>query len=545
VSPLIQDPLLQAVFSESSTPGLELEVVEEKPQLVIINGKGITNPTSRSFAMQWIFEHLYPHLKARGRRKTPFVLLIDEFANLAAQGTTYNKPLAELFDELLAQYARNNRVFITLALQSLDQVSERLAQTLLRSGTIITGRAGSMREARHIADHLFRKDIYRVHHYKKEFGRVDPAPFSRAGYYFVESLSMEKLLSPYFPYYILHEDPQYMGLDLQAEDAAGRIQRLGALEFLCWPAVSEGAVSQDVVSLPLSDAITDPDTGEGIFPDPEQDAALIAQIQHELAARSGIPIAEILQEQEVRLTDGISQKPPQTQLATEAGERQPFTLPNGRQPEQRTAKTTPSLPALDEQQKALLAFLIEHPDTPVSGVYKGLGLSVRKGNEIRDSLKAQGFLLELKLRSAKAGAGRPMKCILPSFQAYELLAIAAPRGRGSMLHRQLQQLIAEGAMAKGYSAHKEKVLVSGTIVDVHLEKGQETIAVEIAIASRPELELAHFRNCLIAGYDLIYAIFADDELMVRTETAIGEAFSAGVVGRVRLLPVSKIGSLGK
>jgi hypothetical protein len=31
-----------------------------------------------------------------------------------------------------------------------------------------------------------------------------------------------------------------MGLDLQEEEAAGKITRLGALEFLCRPAVGEG-----------------------------------------------------------------------------------------------------------------------------------------------------------------------------------------------------------------------------------------------------------------------------------------------------------------
>jgi hypothetical protein len=132
----------------------------------------------------------------------------------------------------------------------------------------------------------------------------------------------------------------------------------------------------------------------------------------------------------------------------------------------------------------LLAFLSEHPDMPVSSVYKGLGISVRKGNEIRESLTKQGFLLELELRSTRAGAGRPMKCMIPSFQAFAQLGIAPPKGRGSVIHRQLQQLVAEGASAKGYSAQTEKVLDNGTIVDVHLEKGAALqIAVEIAIAS--------------------------------------------------------------
>jgi hypothetical protein len=177
IFPLIANPTLQAVFSGSSTPGIVWEEVEAHPQLVIFSFKGITNPATRSFAMQWIIENLYSHLKERGRRKTPFVVTIDEFANLAAVGTTDNKPLADLFDEFLAQYAQNNLIFVTDACQSVDQLDERLRQTVFRLGTLVSGRAGSFREARIVADHLMPKDIHRVHHYKKVWGKVDPPTF--------------------------------------------------------------------------------------------------------------------------------------------------------------------------------------------------------------------------------------------------------------------------------------------------------------------------------------------------------------------------------
>jgi transposase len=178
---LTYDPKLRALFSASTNcPGIEWEEVEANRQMVILNFKGITDPSARRFAMQWIFESLYPHLKTRGRRKTPFVVTIDEFANLVGAGTLDNKPLADLFDEFLAQFARNNRVFLSVALQFVDQVDERLRQTLLRLGTIITGRAGSLREARVIGDHLVRKDIYRIHHHKKVWGKVARRPLSAA-----------------------------------------------------------------------------------------------------------------------------------------------------------------------------------------------------------------------------------------------------------------------------------------------------------------------------------------------------------------------------
>jgi hypothetical protein len=545
VYPVIQDPILRAVFAEASTPGIVWEEVEANPQLVFINGKGITDPASRSFAMQWVWDYLLSHLKGRGRRQTPFVVTIDEFANLVNTGTADNKHLAELFDELFAQYARTNRIFVTLALQSLDQVDERLQRTLLRLRTLITGRAGSPTEARLIGDHLFRKDIYRIHHYKKVFGKVDPVPLIRGvGYQPPESLSQDKLSSPYYPYYILENEPQYMGLDLQAEDAAGRIQQLGALEFLCRPAVSEGAVSQDVVSLALSDAITDPDTGEGIFPDPEQDAALIAQIQHGLAARSGIPISDILSDQDARLTQGTPQNPQQTQPDTEVSERHLPQLTDGTQPEPRSVRETQSRPTLDEQQIALLAFLMTNPDVPIANVYKQLQLSGRKGSAVRESLNQLGLLSELEVRTGRIGAGRPTKFVTPTIAAFELLGKDPPPGRGGVIHRAIQHMVQESALAKDYHVQREKDLGNGGIVDVHLEKGTHRIAVEIAIASKPEREIAHIKHCLSFGYDQVYGIFADEHLLLRTQRLMQETFSREEAGKVRLLPLRQLSLLG-
>jgi hypothetical protein len=217
---------------------------------------------------------------------------------------------------------------------------------------------------------------------------------------------------------------------------------LGALEFLCRPAVREGEVSEEVISFSIRTAISDPETGELQFPDPDQDAARISQVQHRLAARSGIPVTTILKEQEARLTTGTPQKPRKTQPAAMpapvASDATPATpaeeslppvpatsrrIEDAARPVPHSTKKTQSLPTLDEQQKSFLIFISEHPDTPLSALYKALGVSVWKGNEIRDNLKAKGFLTEVELRTGKAGAGRPAKFVLLTFQAFQLFAL--------------------------------------------------------------------------------------------------------------------------
>jgi hypothetical protein len=254
---------------------------------------------------------------------------------------------------------------------------------------------------------------------------------------------------------------------------------------------------------------------------------------------------EILKEQEARLTTGTLPSPCKTQPAAEVNERQPVQLPDGTQPEPRSVRETQSRPTLDEQQKALLTFISEHPDTPVSSLYKELGVSVWKGNEIRDSLKAKGLITEVEVRTGKTTAGRPPKFFLLTFQAYTLFGIEPPTGRGGVLHRHIQHMIRDGATAKGYTAKLEKVLENGAIVDVHLEKPGKKIAIEIAVLSTPEREISHIRNCLAAGYYVqVFTIFCDPHLLARTATAITASFSGEEAEKVRLLPLSQLPQVG-
>jgi hypothetical protein len=81
-------------------------------------------------------------------------------------------------------------------------------------------------------------------------------------------------------------------------------------------------------------------------------------------------------------------------------------------------------------------------------------------------------------------------------------------------------------------------------VDVHLEKGNYRVAVEIAIASKPDREIAHIRNHLASGYNQIYGIFADDQLLSRTQRLLQETFSREEAGKVRLLPLRQLSLLG-
>jgi hypothetical protein len=213
-------------------------------------------------------------------------------------------------------------------------------------------------------------------------------------------------------------------------------------------------------------------------------------------------------------------------------------------PSANSGKTPPppeAKPKLEPEQQAFLEFIIANPDTPISTVYKELQVSVRRGNDLRDSLKIQGLIEEIETRLG--AAGRRTIFFVPTFTAFEILGKEPPPGRGGSIHRHIQRLIEEGAAANGFTAQCEYDLGNGGIVDVHLEKGDYRVAVEIAVASRPSREIAHIKNAIVAGYDRVFDVFVDQRLLDRTQEALLGGFSAENREKIQLLHLSKLNEL--
>jgi hypothetical protein len=345
--------------------------------------RNVLNDETKRFAMLWIFLTLYEFLKQRGRSDVPFVVTIDEFAALTQQVTAGVNPLAVLLYEFINQYMRNNNIWLTVAQQAIYQVDEQLRNTLLSLGNYVFGRVATMEEARVLADALFANDVYRVKHYRNVWGKVDlpPTRYGRISSYDDNG------------YFVLDREPVYMDLTDQLELSAQKLHRLRLFEFLLRPATREGEVSQSVIPISIANFLRDTENDEFQFPD----QALVAKLRSGLAARSGIPIATILKEQEQRLTSGTMQdRQGSAPLAADPADvADPCRIPAKVQPAPQNAGANPSHPTLNEQQKAFLAFLITNPDVPIAAVSKGLKIRAVTATEIRDTLKAHGFLQEL------------------------------------------------------------------------------------------------------------------------------------------------------
>jgi hypothetical protein len=519
VFPFVHDPLHRRLFG-GSTLGINWQDTDKQGERVVLDFHKITDPDTKRFALLWIFNSLDEYLKQRARKDTPFVVTIDEFAALAQQVSDNVNPLAVMIDELIQQYCRHNRIWFNCSFQSLNQIDRQLRNTLLSVGNIVVSRTPAMPEARILADILFRTNPYQVKQIRRVWGR-------------------EAHLSPRLATnVVIDQFDEYMHLTEQQEEYAKLLVRLPQFHFLCRLAPREGEVSQEVIRMSIAAAAQSADIAAA------QDT--VNSARDRLAARSGIPVATVMQELDARLPrEMIEYLPPEpTGQPTGEGRRRQNRNKDMANGDVRQVQTTPSLPTLAEKERAFLAFLAAHPDLPVNQVYKGLRIRAAEVTKIRENLKTQGLIAELEVRPTGTGAGRPLKCLVPTMQAFTLLGSEPPAGRGGVIHRQLQQLIAQGATAKGYTARCEKELGNGAIVDVHLEKGGERVAVEIAVMSHPSRELAHIRQSLSAGYDKVFTVFLDSQLLERTREALGIVFSDAELSRIQLIPVSKLAGIG-
>jgi hypothetical protein len=267
------DPQLKAMFG-SPTPGINWDEVSADNQTVLLDFRNVRGE-NRRFKLLWVFAYLYEWIKARGRSKKPFGLIIDEFVALTQKVLAGENPLAVELDEFIQQYMRSSQIWLTIGLQSPHQLDDQLRQTVLSLGTYLIGQAATMEGARLLADALYLRDPFWVKHWRAVYGR----PYSHS------------------PLDVIAYEPEFMPLEDQTELYANRIRRLKQYQFLLRPAVSEGTISTDVFPINIGTVTQDPVTGQLHFPDRE----LIGEIRSVLAAKTGRPLQALLQEQDASL----------------------------------------------------------------------------------------------------------------------------------------------------------------------------------------------------------------------------------------------------
>ncbi|HXI40975.1 MAG TPA: type IV secretion system DNA-binding domain-containing protein, partial [Bryobacteraceae bacterium] len=110
-------------------------------------------------------------------------------------------------------------------------------------------------------------------------------------------------------------------------------------------------------------------------------------------------------------------------------------------------------------------------------------------------------------------------------------------GRGGEQHKYLQQLIKRWAEGRGYQVTIEKPVLDGLgIVDVVLEKrGCAPIACEISVTTSPEHELANAEKCLAAGFEHIFLVAPDKNVLSRVRTRAASVLNPNQMKKVQFV----------
>jgi hypothetical protein len=271
--PIGLDRRLQAIFG-APKPGIEWDIVSQKRQTVLIDFRQVRDTEMRRFQLLWVFSYLLEWIKARSRSQIPFGVIIDKFPALTLKVGTGDNPLATDLDTFIHEYMRQHTIWLTIGLQSPLQLDDQLQQTVLSLGTYLIGQAPTMAAARVLADALYLRDPFWVKHYC-----IVPDPPPRG-------------MTHWPDWHEPPKEPEYMPLEQQTEIFAQRIRRLKQYQFFLRPALDEGTIGTSVypISIRTIDAGKYPDQG------------ILTPLRKSLAIKSGRKVADLIKEQEARLT---------------------------------------------------------------------------------------------------------------------------------------------------------------------------------------------------------------------------------------------------
>jgi len=265
IEPSFLDPVQRAIFSGSQ--GIDFDVLKEQNVTLLVDFRHVTSTERLRFGMMWVFQWFLAQIRHRGLRQRPIHFCIDELSRMTNQdGPGGNSEFSKDIDTLLSVEARNRGVYVTLMLQGLWQVDERLQASLLSSGNLMLGHQSDLESARSLARHLFQYTGQpMVKRWEPIFSGSPNGPV----------LTGQRAIE-----YSLHEWEHL---------AANAFTKLPGFHFLVRAAEKEGTVTTPLLPMVVKEI--------GNWVNQEK----VATLRRELVRQIGRPLEEVLAEIEQRL----------------------------------------------------------------------------------------------------------------------------------------------------------------------------------------------------------------------------------------------------
>lgn len=171
---------------------------------------------------------------------------------------------------------------------------------------------------------------------------------------------------------------------------------------------------------------------------------------------------------------------------------------------------------LAEHDFEFLQDVMDYQDDGVRVRYKRLGLSVDKGNRLKNQLVGNGILEEQEVKS-----GRSRKLLLRiTRQARSKLGLQDNLGRGSIVHEYWKRFYASRFKEDGYQVDLEAPRNRGR-VDMLATKGSEHIAVEIETGKSDVVW--NVKQDLLSRFNSVLVVATDERALDKVERQLANA----------------------
>lgn len=183
-------------------------------------------------------------------------------------------------------------------------------------------------------------------------------------------------------------------------------------------------------------------------------------------------------------------------------------------PESRTNEETGSHRPISELEERFLRDVLEHPFDGIVRRYSRLNVSRRRGNAIREKLIALGALRPVPVftKNGKVVLVEPSPELSKSLK--KLGAHKTDFRSGGLIHRYWKAKLREYFTSKGWKAVEEKAIGDGHFVDIHVEKGDVKIGVEVEAGSRG---VRNIGKIIKAGYDKVFSFSVNGHIRAQIE----------------------------
>ncbi|NUB91185.1 ATP-binding protein [Haloterrigena sp. SYSU A121-1] len=191
----------------------------------------------------------------------------------------------------------------------------------------------------------------------------------------------------------------------------------------------------------------------------------------------------------------------------------------------------------DAVAEALLVSIVEEPFLSVSERYDMVGVGSKKGTAAKEELVALDLVSEETVRNGKRGKNPTLlELTEKGHTVLEDRGYDVPgTGRRGIEHRYWQHQIKEFYESDGFDVEIEHAVGSESI-DVYVERGVVSIAVEVARSAWHEVE--NIRKCLDYEVNRVEVVYLEDSVRDQIRSAVEDEFG-GVPDLVEFVPVSE------